>query len=224
MQNKITILIADDHPLMREALRAHFVNNPEFEIVAEAGDGEEAVRLADEKKPDVVVMDISMPKMNGIEATRQIKENIPAAAILILSVHSDCERILGVLAAGAAGYLTKNAIGQEIAEAVRLIHSGETVLSSAVSRELIKYALRNNTQSPTPLIKSIAVLNIRELEVLKLAAKGKSNKDIANSLLLSTPTVKGYIADIFSKLNANSRTEAVITGLRMGLLNLSDIE
>jgi NarL family two-component system response regulator LiaR len=197
--DKIKIIVADDHPLMREALVKHLREQADFEI-----------------------MDISMPKVNGIDATRQIKTKCPDIAILVLTVHNDYERILGILDAGASGYLTKAAIGEEIVQAVRGVYQGETILSTPVSQELIKYAVRTTTK-PLPVI-STEKLNVRELEILKLAAKGMGNKSIAQNLNLSIPTVKTYIADIFSKLHATSRTEAVVTALRIGLINLQNIE
>jgi two-component system, NarL family, response regulator LiaR len=219
---KVRIIVADDHPLMREALTVHLQKQPDFEILAAVSDGEAAVRLSKDLKPDVVILDISMPKMNGIEATRQIKAHNADIAILVLTVHNDYERILGVLAAGASGYLTKSATGEEIVQAVRGVASGETVLSTPVSQELIKYSLRNATQ-PLP-VSPVEKLSNREVEILRLAAKGLGNKDIALKVNLSIPTVKSYFADIFSKLKVNSRTEAVIAGLRLGFINLQDIE
>jgi DNA-binding NarL/FixJ family response regulator len=219
---KITVLIADDHPLMREALRGHLKKHDDFKVIAEVSNGEDAVKMATMLNPDVIVMDISMPGINGIEATRKIKTQCPRINILALTVHNDYERILGILAAGASGYITKAAMGEEIVEAVRSVHAGETVLSTPVSQELIKYALRNNTQPAS--IHLAEKLTHKEIEVLKLVANGKSNKDIARHLGLSIPTVKGHLADIFTKLNVSSRTEAVIAGLRTGYIRLQDIE
>lgn len=218
---KTRIMLADDHPLLRQALRNVLEKQPDFEVIAEVSDGEEAVKLATEVVPDVVIMDISMPKLNGLEATKQIKASCPSIAILVLTVHSDNEHILSILQAGAGGYLTKSVYGEEVIHAVRALTSGETVLSPPVSQQVIKYAVQH-------IIKPVSLdtgdkISGRELEVLRLAAKGISNKDIAAKLDLSLRTVKGYLADVFLKLNVASRTEAVIVGLQKGIISLDDI-
>lgn len=219
---KTRIMLADDHPLLRQSLRDVLEKQPDFEVIAEASDGEEAVKLATKLVPDVVIMDISMPKLNGLEATRQIKENCSTIAILVLTVHSDNEHILSIFKAGAGGYLTKSVYDDEVVNAVRALVSGETVLSPSVSQQIFKYAFQHITKP-----KSLDVsdkLSARELEILRLVARGISNKDIAIRLGLSLRTVKGYLADIFLKLNVGSRTEAAIVGLRKGILTLDDLE
>jgi NarL family two-component system response regulator LiaR len=219
---KTRIIIADDHPLLRQALKDALAKSTDFEVIAEASDGEEAVKLATELVPDVVIMDISMPNLNGLEATKQIKEINPGVAVLVLTVHSDSEHIMSILRAGAGGYLTKSVYGDEVTHAVRALVSGETVLSPAVSQQIFKYAFQHSTKP-----KNLGMgntLSARELAVLNLAARGLSNKDIAQRLGLSLRTVKGYLADLFLKLNVASRTEAVIIGLRQGILTLKDLE
>jgi NarL family two-component system response regulator LiaR len=219
---KIRVMLADDHPLLRQALRQVLEKQPDIEVIGEASDGEEAVRFATELVPDVVIMDISMPKLNGLEATRQIKVRYPAIGVLVLTVHSDNEHILSILQAGAGGYLTKSVYGDEVVHAVRALVCGETVLARSVSQEIFKYAFRHSIK-PTRL--NVAdQLSARELEVLNMAAKGISNKDIALRLGLSVRTVKAYLADIFLKLNVASRTEAVIVGLRRGIISIDDLE
>lgn len=218
---KITIMLVDDHPLLRQALRDILEKQTDFKIIAEADDGEEAVKLATELVPNVVIMDISMPRLNGLEATRQIKMKRPEIAILVLTVHNDSEHILSILEAGAAGYLTKSVFGDEVIHAVRGVVSGETVLSPSILQQILKHALRHITK-PVPLETGEKITG-RELEILRLAATGLSNKDIAQKLGLSLRTVKGYLAEIFSKLNVGSRTEAVITALRAGFLTLDDL-
>jgi NarL family two-component system response regulator LiaR len=220
--NKTRIIIADDHPLLRQALRDVLEKQPDFEVIAEAGDGEEVVKLAAEFTPDVVIMDISMPKLNGLEATRQIKANCSSIGILVLTIHSDSEHILSILRAGAGGYLTKSVYGDEVIHAIRSLVSGETVMSPEISRQIFKYAFQHATKPKS--LDAGNKLSSRELEVLSLAAKGMSNKDIALRLGLSVRTVKDYLAGLFLKLDAASRTEAVIVGLRKGILNLDDIE
>jgi len=215
-------MLADDHPLLRQALRNILEKQTDLEIIAEVDDGEQAVRVATELAPQVVIMDISMPRLNGLEATRQIKARRPDIAILVLTVHDDSEHILGILEAGAAGYLTKRVFGHEVVQAVRAVVAGETVLSSVVSRQVIRHALYHITK-PVPLdIRE--KISSRELEILRLAARGLSNKEIALTLELSSRTIKSYLSEIFSKFNVGNRTEAVITALRAGILTMSDLE
>jgi NarL family two-component system response regulator LiaR len=219
---KIRIMLADDHPLLRQALRDVLEKQPDFEVIAEASDGNEAVKLATELLPDVAIMDISMPNLNGLEATEKIKTKCPSIAILVLTVHTDSEHILSILQAGAGGYLTKSVYGDEVINAIRALVSGETVLSSTIAQQIFKYAFQHSVKP-----KRLDVgdkLSVRELEVLQLAAKGISNRDIASRLDLSLRTVKGHLGDIFLKLNVASRTEAVILGLRKGILAIDDIK
>jgi two-component system, NarL family, response regulator LiaR len=219
---KTRIIIADDHPLQRQALRYILEKQPDFEIAAEACDGEEAVMLAMKLMPDVVIMDITMPKLNGLEATRQIKEKCSDINVLVLSVHSDSEHILSILEAGAIGYLTKSAYDSEIIHSIRALALGETVLSPIISKQILKYAFYH-IQKPTKL-ESGDIMTSKELQVLKLVAKGISNKDIASTLGFNLRSVKGYLSDIFLKLNAKTRTQAVIMGLQKGILIRDDIE
>ena len=219
---KTRIMLADDHPLLRQALRNVLEKEQDFEVIAEASDGEEAVKLATKLIPDVVIMDISMPNLNGLEATRQIKASCPTIAILVLTVHDDNEHIFSILQAGAGGYLTKSVYGDEVINAVRALVCGETVLSPLVSQQILKYVFQHITK-PLSLDAGDKV-TARETEILRLAAMGISNKDIALRLGLSLRTVKGYLADLFLKLNVASRTEAVVVGLRKGILTLDDLE
>ncbi len=219
---KIRIVITDDHPLLRQALRNVLEKQNDFDVIAEAGDGEEAIKLTTELLPDVVIMDVSMPKLNGIEATRRIKSECPSIAILALSVHSDNEHIARILQAGAAGYLTKSVYGEEVINAIRALASGETVLAPSISQQIFKYAFQN-MGIPT-ILDSCNTLTAREIETLSLVAKGLSNKEIALRLNLSMRTVKSYMADLFLKLNVASRTEAVMAGLKKGLIALTDLE
>jgi NarL family two-component system response regulator LiaR len=221
-KKKIKIILADDHPLIRKALIEAFKKQPNFEVIAEAEDGEEAVQLAAENLPDIVIMDISMPKLNGLEATRLIKKNNPEINILVLTIHDEMEHILGILEAGADGYLVKNASEEEIVLAVKALVLGETILSPSVSQKIYKYAFQFVTK-PVDFDKRDK-LSIREIELLKLLAKGLSNKDIALRLHLSLRTVKSYLADLFSKIGVTSRTEAVILSLRKGILTIEDLD
>lgn len=219
---KTTILVVDDHPLLRSSIRAILERQPDFQVVAEAGDGEEAIKLANELEPDIVIMDISLPKLDGLEATRQIKAAHPNIVVLVLTVHSDNKHVLSVLQAGAAGYLTKSVFGEDVVQAIRGVASDAVVLSPSIARLLIKQAARYPMKS-VPL-ETGEKLSTRELEVLKLVAQGMSNKSIAVELELSLRTVKGYLTTIFSKLGVGSRTEAVVSGLQIGFLTLDDVK
>lgn len=215
------ILLVDDHPLLRFALKEILQKQPDFEVVAEASDGGEAVTLANKLSPDVIIMDIDMPTLDGIEATRQIKAKRPDTAILVLTVYDDSEHVMNILEAGAVGYLTKRAFAKEIIHAIRAALAGDTVLSPSVSKEVIKYALRY-TNKPT-CITSSDRLSVKEIEVMRLAAKGFSNKDIAIELSISERMVKNYFSQIFLKLGVTSRTEAAILCVRKGILSIDDI-
>jgi DNA-binding NarL/FixJ family response regulator len=167
-------------------------------------------------------MDIGMTKLNGIEATRQIKACCPDTIVIVLTVYDDIEHILGILESGADGYLTKNVLVEDIIQSIRLAVSGETVLSPQVFQQVLKYALRYVTKPLT--LNSGIKLTAREQEILTMVAKGMSNKRIAEVLELGTRTVKSHLVDIFDKLKADSRTEAVIIGLRAGFLKLEDLD
>jgi DNA-binding NarL/FixJ family response regulator len=217
----IKILIADDHAFVREGTRRILEQEPDLEVVAEAGDGEEAVKMASELKPDVALIDVAMPKLDGIEATRQIKALCPAVAVLVLSAYDDDQFVFGLLEAGAAGYMLKNVRGQEIVDAIRAVHAGESVLHPSVARKVLN---RFASVSGKPRErKSLELLTEREMDVLKLVTKGLSNKDIADKLCLSVRTVQGHLANIFNKLRVSSRTEAVVHALKEGWVTLDDV-
>ena len=218
---KIRILIADDHAVLREGMRNLLEREKDFEVIGEAGDGEEAARLGGELKPDVVIMDIVMPKLSGIQATRLIKQASPSTAILILTAYNDIRYIIGLLEAGACGYLLKSARSNEIAGAIRAVRSGESVLDAAVTRKLLQRVVgraRETGEGETG-----GQLTPREIEILRLAAEGMSNKDIADELFLGLRTVKAHLTNIFNKIGVGSRTEAIIKGLREGYITLDDV-
>lgn len=217
-KDKLTVLIADDHALLREALHQALDGENDMEVVAEASDGEEAVKLASELKPDVVVMDIVMPKLNGIEATKKIKELVPNTAVLVLTAYDDEEYVLGLLDAGAAGYLLKSARGRDLVEAIRTIQTGGSVLHPNIIAKLLKRAM----MTPAEEHKHQGLLSERESEILKLVALGMGNKEIAGKLFLSQRTIKTHLTNIFNKLNVASRSEAIIKGLKWGLVTLDD--
>lgn len=218
-EHKLKILIVDDHPMLREALHRALDGEEDMEIVAEAGDGEEAVKLTSELKPDLVIMDIVMPKLNGIGATKKIKEVIPNTAVLILTAYNDEEYILGLLDAGAAGYILKSARGSDLVEAVRVIQAGESVLHPNIIAKLLERAMTG----PVEGHQRSELLSERESEVLKLVALGMSNKGVAEKLSVSERTIKAHLTNIFNKLNVASRSEAIVRGLKLGLVSVEDV-
>ena len=215
---KIRILIADDHAFVRESTRHILEQESDLEVIGEAGDGEETVKLATTFKPDVAIIDIAMPKLDGIEATKQIKTLCPGISVLILSAYDDDQFVFSLLEAGAAGYLLKSVRGQEIVDAVRAVYSGESVLHPAVARKVLNRFARPSAEIEAK--KSPELLSEREMEVLRLVTKGLSNKDIADKLCLSVRTVQGHLANIFNKLQVSSRTEAVVHALKQGWVTL----
>jgi len=215
--NKIRILLVDDHVILRQGTRQLIDHEPDMEVIGEAGNGEEAIRLASELKPDVVILDVAMPKLNGIEATRRIKELLPLIPVLVLTGYDYDEYIFSLLDIGAAGYLLKDISGDELVKAIREVYAGEPVLHPAVMRKLIdrcKVTGQKQAEIETN------GLSEREMEVLKLAAKGISNKDIAESLVISVRTVQAHMRSIFSKLGVGSRSEAIIYALKRGWFTL----
>ncbi len=218
--DKIRIIVADDHAVVREGTRTMLEREKDMEVVGEAADGEEAIKLIEELKPDVAILDISMPKLSGLEVTRRIKPRFPSLAILILSAYDNDEYIFALLEAGAAGYLLKDVPSREIVEAVRSVYSGESVLHPSIARKVIQRAISGTAKAVEG--KSDIELSDREKEVLKLAAKGMNNKDIADTLCISIRTVQGHINSIFHKLGVGSRTEAVFQSVKRGWLSFED--
>jgi len=218
---KIRVLLAEDHVVVREGTRELIQREADMKVVGEASDGEEAIQLANKLQPDVVIMDISMPKLSGIEATKQIKALQPDTAVLILTAYDNDQYIFALLEAGAAGYLLKNVRGRELIDAIRAVHAGESVLHPAVARRVISHLMSPALSHIESRV--IEPLSDREMEVLKLAAQGISNKGIAEQLFLSPRTVQTHMGNIFNKLGVASRTEAVLHGLRKGWLTLEDL-
>jgi len=219
--SSISVLLAEDHVITRQGIRRLLEDEKGLTVIGEAGDGEEAVQMVTEMKPDVVIMDIAMPKLNGIEATRQIKLIHPRTGVLILSAYDDDEYVFALLKAGAAGYLLKNVSGDELSRAIRAVYKGEPVLDPIIARKVMNYfRLPGKVRG---LERPSEHLSNRETDIIKLAARGMTNKDIADKLHLSNRTVEGHLRTIFNKLGVGSRTEAVLYGLRKGWLTLEEL-
>jgi NarL family two-component system response regulator LiaR len=218
---KIKVMLAEDHVVVREGTRELIQHEDDMEVVGEAGDGEEAVALTPHVKPDVIIMDVNMPKLNGIEATKQIKAIMPSVAILVLTAYDNDQYVSALLEAGAAGYLLKNIKGRELIDAVRAVNAGESVLHPKIARKVLnRFAATGIKPEGEPVVN---ILSERELEVLKLAAKGLSNRDIAEQLFLSIRTVQAHLGNIFNKLDVGSRTEAILYGLKKGWFSVEDL-
>ena len=219
--DKIKILIADDHAVVREGTRKILEQEQDLEVIAEAVDGEEAVRLATELKPDVAIIDISMPNLDGIEATRQIKALCPSITVLILTVYDNDQFIFSLLEAGAAGYLLKDVRALELVNAVRAVHGGESVLHPSIARKVLNRFVPISDDSRKKV--TFEALSKREKDILRLATRGLSNQEIADQLCISIRTVQGHLTHIFNKLQVSSRTEAVVRGLKEGWITLEDV-
>jgi DNA-binding NarL/FixJ family response regulator len=215
----IKVLLAEDHKIVREGTRQLLEQAQDMQIVGEAADGLEAVRLAGELHPDVVVMDVRMPRLNGIEATRTITTRFPEMRILILSAYDDDSYVFPLLEAGASGYLLKTAGGAELAEAIRRVAAGETALSPRISTKLVDRLGKRGGHRAAEMPEG---LTEREMEVLRATAYGQPNKTIAGRLAISPQTVQVHLRNIFSKLGVNNRSEAVAYAIRHGLISLEE--
>jgi DNA-binding NarL/FixJ family response regulator len=207
MEKKITVLLVDDHSLVRRGFRRMLEDEPDMKVVGEAGDGEEAVRLAKELRPQVVVMDCALPGMNGLQATREILEDASHTAVLMLSMHTESTWVRQAIDAGAKGYMLKNALELELGAAIRKVAAGETFFDPQVEQS-------------TPLKGERAALTQRELEVLQMIVDGKSNKEIAIALDLSANTVAVHRANIMNTLGIHKTAELVVYAIRAGLVNV----
>ena len=220
-EKDISILLAEDHVVVRESIRQALEREPNLKVVGEASNGEEAVRMAKQLNPDVILMDISMPKLSGIEATKQIKASQPSAVILILTAYDYEQYIFPLLEAGAAGYLLKDVSSRELVTAINTVHKGDVVLHPSVARKVM-WRFQHVKDEQTDK-EAASLLTEPEVAVLKMAAKGMTNSDIASELHLSIDTVEGRLAAIFGKLGVGSRTEAVIQALKRGWVTLEDL-
>jgi len=218
----IRVILADDHTLVREGTRRILEATNTVSVVAEAADGRQAVEVVERYEPDVAIIDIGMPGINGIEATRRIKQAHPRVGVLVLSMHDDDQFIFAVLEAGAAGYLLKDVEGHQLVNAVETVHAGESVLHPAVAHKVLARlasGLQGNSQPDNE-----EPLTAREAEVLRFAARGMANKQIGVALDVSVRTVQAHLTSVFHKLGVGSRTEAVLHGLRQGWFSIEELE
>ena len=220
---KIKVLLVEDHAVVREGTAELINRQADMTVVGEAGDGHQAVELAGRLNPDVILMDVALPGLDGISATRRIKQNSPTIAVLALSAHDEDQYVFALLEAGAAGYLLKTIRGNELVEGVRAVFRGEAALHPAVAKKVLGHFAHAPQKVELPG-RAEENLSERELEVLRLAGKGLSNKEIADRLVLSPRTVQAHFANIFSKLQVGSRTEAVLQGLRRHWITIEDID
>ena len=212
MSQKIRILVADDHPIVREGLVAILGTQPDFEVIGEAATGADAIRMALELRPDVVLLDLEMPEVDGVEALRQMHANCPDVQSIVLTAFDTDDRIVGAVRAGAKGYLLKGAPRDEIFQAIRVVSAGGSLLQPIVASKLMRH-MEGEEPSVEPLTE-------REREVLQLLAQGKPNKEIAAALFITERTVKFHVSAILGKLGAGNRTEAVTLAAQRGIIKL----
>ena len=215
----IRILLADDHTLFRKGIRTLLEQMPGIEVVGEAATGQEAVAHSRELVPDVILMDIKMPAINGIEATRQVLQENPHIGVILVTMFDDPESVFSGMRAGARGYVLKEAALEELRRAVEAAYRGEVILCPIIAKRVLAHFGRDSANQQPEL--PYEELTQRELQVLQLAADGLSNKEIAGKLVISEKTVKNHVANIFSKLQVNDRTQAILFALRKGLVTMS---
>lgn len=222
---KTKIVIIDDHQLFREGVKRILDFEPSFEVVAEGDDGTEAVALVEEYKPDVIIMDINMPKLNGVEATRELIESYPESKVIILSIHDDENYVSHALKTGATGYLLKEMDADALVEAVKVVADGGSYLHPKVTHNLVKeyrrLAVGGSSDGEAPfqqveIRRPLHLLTRRECEVLQMLADGKSNRGIGEALFISEKTVKNHVSNILQKMNVNDRTQAVVEAIKNG--------
>lgn len=214
---RIRVLVADDHPVFRRGMRAILAADPDTDLVGEATDGEEAIARALELRPDVILMDLNMPKVTGIEATRRILEAAPETAILMLTMFEDDDSVLAAMRAGAHGYLLKGADGAQTLRAIRAVADGEAIFGPTITRRLTSYFATSGRERETTSPQTFSNLTEREHEILSLMAGGYTNSAIASRLYLSPKTVRNYVSSIFTKLHVADRPQAIVRAREAGL-------
>ncbi len=215
MSESIRILVADDHPVLREGLVAVLSTQADFDVVGEAGSGAESVSKVADLSPDVVLLDLEMPEMDGVEALELMRRDDPDVRVIVFTAFDTDERILAAVRAGARGYLLKGAPREQVFEAIRVVNSGDSLLQPVVASKLLRSMSHGRDDAP-----AVGAITPRELEVLSLLAQGLRNKEIANRLGIVERTVKFHVGSILGKLNAGNRTEAVSTAVQQGLITL----
>jgi NarL family two-component system response regulator LiaR len=218
MTTPIRVMIVDDHAIVRKGIRALLATEKDFQVVGEVGDGVEAVAQAQVLKPDVILMDLVMPKMDGIEATRQITAKQPATRVLVLTSFAADDKVFPAIKAGALGYLLKDSGPDDLVQAIRCVHRGEPSLEPSIARKV----LTEMSGAPKKPL-SVDPLTDRELEILRLIAQGRNNKEIAEHLVIAEMTVRTHVSNILSKLHLASRTQAALYALKEGLASLDDV-
>jgi DNA-binding NarL/FixJ family response regulator len=213
MTEQISIILADDHAVVRQGIRRFLEEDPAIDVVAEASDGAEAVRLVEQRQPDVAVLDIRMPEVTGVEATRRIKARFPETRVLVLTAYDDDPYVFALLEAGADGYVLKTASADQLVDAVRTVYRGESALSPEVASKVVRQA---TGRRPASAADQIEPLTPREIDVLRLVARGMTNREVGQELGISHRTVQGHLASVYDKLQVNSRTEAVTQALKRG--------
>ena len=220
MSDSIRLLLADDHVMLRQGTAELLRREPDLEVVGEAGDGQQAFEMAFTLKPDIVIMDVRMPILSGIEATRRIREQFPQVQVLVLTAHDDDQYVFSLLQAGASGYLLKTAPVGDLIKAIRQVRAGESPLDPTIARKVVVSMSGSPATTSSTVEPSLQSLTARELEVLQLLARGLSNRVIAEELFVSDRTIQTHLTNIFSKLGVTSRLEAVLIAIRRGWLTL----
>lgn len=220
--DKIRLVLAEDHVVVRQGTKQLLQRYPDLEVVGEAADGEEAVAIVKDLQPDVAILDVRMPRMTGIEATRKIKAECPNVAILILTAHDDDEYVFALLEAGANGYLLKTAEVEELVKAIHAVNAGQPALDPLITRKVVSQFMSGKSLPDvmSQVGDEMDGLTGRELEVLQMVGQGLTNKEVAQRLFISDRTVQAHLSNIFSKLQVTSRTEAVMYGIRKGWITV----
>jgi NarL family two-component system response regulator LiaR len=218
MTSPIRVLVADDHAILRKGIRALLSTEPDIEVVGEAGDGLETVAQAQALRPDVILMDLVMPKMDGIEATRRITSEQPGARILVLTSFAADDKVFPAIKAGALGYILKDSGPAELVQAIRQVYQGQPSLEPSIALKMLQEISSPGQRPPTP-----EPLSEREMEVLRLLAQGKSNREIADQLVIAELTVRTHVSNLLGKLHLASRIQAALYALKEGLASLDDV-